>query len=471
MNLPFPLIHYYHRNAWINDPNGLIFIDGVYHLFYQLNPSGTRWNSIHWGHSVSGDLKNWSVLPPVLKPEEILGEPFSGTAIQTTDGLYALYTRSLPSGFQEQYLAKYSEKTNSFLDLPKGPHIPNPELKDFRDPCIWNDGEFNCVVSGGNQLLFYRYIRGIDAEKKTESFVGGSWELASTLSLPFEDAIAECPLICSFPLLGGESHDVLIISLNRPETVSSANVLYQIGRLKGASFHPDEPDRWIPLDYGHDFYAPQVWKDTPAGGIVLLGWMNNWAYADRFGSLRWSGAFSVPRKLELVVQDGEAMLLQHPCAPVEESEAAMECIPDNWKWTMNGETAMSARYLWSSKRINRLSLEINDEANRSVCFELIVKDDRINLEIRRSPTVLPLKTGIDRTEVFGRTRSSDVEVMVIVDFCSVELFVDGGRYVITELTPWESDSRTCVTRYCADSKGGVRCALSPISPLVMDFTE
>ena len=304
-----PAFHLSTRVGWLNDPNGLSWFNGQYHLFYQYYPYDSHWGPMHWGHAVSKDLLHWEYLPAALAPDRPYDHDgcFSGSAVELPDGRHLLMYTGVakevqPGGelrdIQTQNLAfgdgvnyeKYAgNPVITAADLPAG-----GSRFDFRDPKLWRepDGSFRVLIAndaaeGGGQMLLYR---SADALR---------WELVGPLA---ENRgrigrMWECPDF--FPLDG---RHVLLASAQDMlpkgfEYHNGNGTFYMLG-----DFDPETeaftPDCDYAVDYGIDFYAPQTVL-TPDGRRVMIGWMQNWDTCNLHTRSRpWFGQMSLPRELE-----------------------------------------------------------------------------------------------------------------------------------------------------------------------------
>ena len=290
-----PRFHFTPPQNWMNDPNGLIQYKGVYHLFYQHNPWDAVWGDMHWGHATSLDLVHWTDRPIALPPTPGTfdeGGCFSGCAVVNDDGLPTfIYTGVLEHDKEKNYrpqsqgIAVSHDGLETFVKHPDNPLIPLPpsdfETKDFRDPCVWKDGDwwYNVIgsgeIGGGGKALLYRSHDLVEWEYLNPILTGDPEE---------SGRIWECP---SFFKLDGKW--VLFIS-----PIPGGKVKYFVGDFDGRKFTPDS---FQVFDYGSS-YAPQTFVDEQ-GRRLLFGWIRE----DRRGELHdaagWAGAMSLPQELTL----------------------------------------------------------------------------------------------------------------------------------------------------------------------------
>ena len=298
-----PKVHFTPPAMWINDPNGLVYIDGVYHLFYQYYPEKPVWGPMHWGHAVSTDLMQWEHQPIALYPDE-LGMIFSGSCVydihnvsglgaQDKIPLIAIYTsHNNEEHFQQQSIA-YSTDHIHFEKYENNPVIPNPGLKDFRDPkAFWNP-VYHCwslVLAAADRVNFYS-SKNLKHWDKTGEFLIGANGLKG---------ICECP--DCFPV---ETEDgtkwILVISMiieTENEKENPNKTQYFIGTFDGNTFlTTEESEGPLWLNYGPDHYAGVTFQNMEKP--ILIGWASNWAYAGTVPTQDYRGMMSLPCAVSL----------------------------------------------------------------------------------------------------------------------------------------------------------------------------
>ncbi|HEY8994544.1 MAG TPA: glycoside hydrolase family 32 protein [Lacunisphaera sp.] len=325
---PFrPQYHFTPEVNWMNDPNGLVYFDGEYHLFYQHNPFGNKWGHMSWGHAVSPDLVHWEHLPIAI-PEQGEIMAFSGSAVVDwknasgfgkgdTPPLVAIYTghRENPPAkqSQSQYLAYSNDRGRTWTPYSGNP-VLDLGLEHFRDPKVswYAPGGYwimTAVLAAEHKVAFYR-----SADLK-------SWKLLSHFGpVAATGGVWECPDL--FPLPDprnpGQEKWVLIVNLNPGGLQGGSGSQYFIGDFDGSTFAADKVDGSVPTrwtDYGRDFYAAVTWSDVPEtdGRRLCMGWMNNWEYAQEIPTSPWRSAQSLVRELRLVPDAGDGVrLAQRP---------------------------------------------------------------------------------------------------------------------------------------------------------------
>ncbi len=328
-----PQYHFTPKTGWLNDPNGLVFYEGEYHLFFQYYPHDTVWGPMHWGHAVSTDLVNWQHLPTALYPDE-LGYIFSGSAVidwHNTAGfgkeaMVLFFTHHHPETLaQSQSLAYSVDNGRSFSLYPGNPIIPTPEgLRDFRDPkVLWYDagdgsGHWVMSLAANHEILFYTSDNLIDWEENgrfgaTHGPPTGLWETPDLFQLPVANS--------------RESRWVLTIGYDDKSNTKKSGTLYFIGKFDGKTFTSEDPEESVLwADFGADFYAAQSWSDVPDGRRLWLAWLNNWLYAFNIPTTTWRGSFSLPRELGLVKTNAGTRLTQKPVPELQNLRHA------RWLW-------------------------------------------------------------------------------------------------------------------------------------------
>ncbi|MEM8488703.1 MAG: glycoside hydrolase family 32 protein [Bacteroidota bacterium] len=301
-----PQFHFSPAKNWMNDPNGMVYHAGEYHLFYQYNPFGEKWGHMSWGHAVSPDLVNWEHLPVALYEEDGV-MIFSGSAVvdhQNTSGfgtpdnppMVAIYTGHEENVRQTQHIAYSTDNGRNWTKYADNPVI-DLNMKDFRDPKVfWHDDtdRWIMVVALPREYKVQLYA---SPDLKAWTFLSDFGPAGST------DGIWECPDLFELPIEGeAGSRWVLEVDIGSGAIAGGSGGQYFVGTFDGTTFTNDNPDDltlWV--DYGADFYAGVSWADIPEadGRRIFLAWMNNWQYAQDIPTSPWRSAQSLPRTLQL----------------------------------------------------------------------------------------------------------------------------------------------------------------------------
>jgi fructan beta-fructosidase len=317
-----PQFHFSPVAHWMNDPNGLCWFEGEYHLFYQYYPAGIVWGPMHWGHAVSSDMVRWKHLPVAIYPDS-LGYIFSGSVVIDKDNrsglgtkeqppMVAIFTHHDPQGekegqitFQNQSIAWSSDKGRTFTKFSGNPVIKNPGIRDFRDPKVrWHEesNRWIMVLAAYDQVMLYS---SADLKK---------WDFCSSFGIPGDTRLWECPdLVPVRTRNSDEKKWVLLVSIQNSAPNGGTATAYFVGDFDGRTFKSDPTfQQW--LDYGTDNYAMVTWSNVPDDRILALGWMSNWQYAQQVPTEQWRSAMTLPRELTLHKNDGGFRLHSAPVA-------------------------------------------------------------------------------------------------------------------------------------------------------------
>lgn len=305
-----PLYHFSPAYGWMNDPNGMVYKDGEYHLFYQHNPYGSMWGNMHWGHAVSRDLTHWEHLPEAICPDA-LGTIFSGSCVvdaENTAGfgagaLIAFYTSA--SDRQVQSMAYSLDNGRTFRKYNRNP-ILTSTYRDFRDPKVFwhaDTKKWIMTVAVGQEMQFYS---SPDLKEWTYESSFGEGQGA-------HGGVWECPDLIELPVKGTELKKwVLLCNINPGGPFGGSATQYFVGTFDGKNFVNEAPGLTKWMDYGKDHYAAVTWSNAPADRKIALGWMSNWEYANQVPTRQYRSANSVPRDLHLYTKNGQTYLGSTP---------------------------------------------------------------------------------------------------------------------------------------------------------------
>lgn len=324
---PRPAWHLTPERNWMNDPNGLVHVDGVFHAFFQYNPGGAGWGNMSWGHAVSEDLLTWRELDVAI-PFTDTEQVYSGSAVidhgntsglgdGETDPVVAIYTAATTDGLQAQALA-FSRDRGMTWERYAGNPVLDRGSREFRDPKVfrYSDGDgparwiMVAVEAVAHEVLIY----------SSENLRDWTWESKFDVPMPL-DELWECPDLISLPL-DGEERWVMLLSTHShdPANTQGSRMRWFLGDFDGHRFVPAPGEQWRLLDLGRDFYAGVTFSDAPDGRRLMLGWMSNWQYAREVPTEPFRGAMSLPRELSLRAADARAGsggidLVQRPVVP------------------------------------------------------------------------------------------------------------------------------------------------------------
>lgn len=316
-----PKFHFTPEKNWTNDPNGLVYHDGEYHIFYQYNPFGDKWGHMSWGHAVSKDLKIWEHLPVAIEEyTDAAGDSvmiFSGSAVSSHDTIYAIYTshihRSGQQIRQNQSIAYSTNKGRTFTRYDKNP-VLDIGRKDFRDPKVfWYEPEKKWVMTV--------VVPDLHKVQLHESKNLRNWKLMSEFG-PLGDTtkIWECPDLFQ----ASKDNWVMIVSNSHPQGGPFVGMQYFIGTFDGTKFTAENPAQYpLYVDYGKDYYAGVTFNNVPGGKPIMIGWANNWAYAGDIPTNPWRGAMALPRELFIDETENGLRLKQLPITDAQPMKVSL----------------------------------------------------------------------------------------------------------------------------------------------------
>lgn len=439
-----PQFHFSPEAHWMNDPNGMVYLDGEYHLFYQYYPDSNVWGPMHWGHAVSKDMLHWQHLPIALHPDS-LGYIFSGSAVidknNTSgfgkDAMVAIFTHHNMDGekagtntYQYQSIAYSLDKGRTFTKYAANPVIKNLGIKDFRDPkVIWHEKskQWVMVLAVYDKVHFYH-----SPDLK-------NWEKTGEFGIEGDDRLWECPDL--FPIKvkeSGEEKWVLITSIQKKAPNGGTATSYFVGDFDGKTFIGDnKKQRW--LDYGKDNYALVTWSNVEDGRTLALGWMSNWQYAQVVPTTIWRSAMTLPRELELHQLDQEFYLYSKPVSEVtsllknEKVDNSPKEIQGITKLTEDTSTLKRLQFEFTKPTMENIIIRCSNENKEYIDVGYDVKTNRYYIdrthsgEIAFSPNFAGIHYG-DRI-----IKSDTLQFDIFLDHASVELFADEGSCVMTDV--------------------------------------
>ena len=442
-----PQYHFSPAQNWTNDPNGLVYYEGEYHLFYQYNPFGDVWGHMSWGHAVSTDLVHWEHLPVALAEDNGV-MIFSGSAVvdwNNTSGfgtaaappLVAIYTGHYPADdHQEQHIAFSTDRGRTWTKYDGNPVLDRYD-KDFRDPkVIWHapSAQWIMVVarSAEHRVQFYGSPTLKDWTFLSEFGPAGSaeglWECPDLFELRVEDDSTN-------------TRWVLQVDVGSGAVAGGSGAQYFMGHFDGVTFRPDDTrTRWV--DYGKDFYAAVSWSDIPAadGRRLWVGWLNNWQYAREIPTGPWRGAQSIPRDVVLR-EEAEGVYLAQ--VPVEEltllrgAHYHAKDLPIKVGSVLLTDTGLDGRALeivaeFEPGQASEFGLKVRVGAEEETVVGYDVAAGAVFVDRQRSGAV-------DFHEAFSGTHTGPlspedgrIRLHLFVDWSSIEVFAGHGRTVLTD---------------------------------------
>ena len=426
-----PTYHFSPEWGWMNDPNGMVYKDGEWHLFYQYNPYGSFWGNMHWGHAVSKDLVNWEHLGIALAPDD-LGAIFSGSAVVDTDNtagfgrdaIVAMYTSDGDN--QTQSIAYSLDNGRTFTKYAGNPVIMAEDTPDFRDPKVFWDHQtrqWKVVLAAGQEVQFYSSPNLKD------------WTYDSSFGLAYgnHNGVWECPDLIRLPFEGKDKW-VLLLNINPGGPFGGSATQYFVGSYDGKTFKCDDlptVTRW--MDYGKDHYAAVTWSNAPDGRAVAIAWMSNWQYANSVPTQQFRSANSVPRDLSLIRRGKEVILKSTPSREVE----ALRGTPVQYTLS-TAPVELFDKPVKAYELVIRFSLQkkegatfvLSNEAGEQVVFSYEAATQTFSMDRRGSGMVKFSKKFAAVTSAPTRV-GGKMELRLLMDSASIEAF--GEDFAMTNL--------------------------------------
>lgn len=438
-----PVYHHTPPYGWMNDPNGMFYKDGVYHLYYQFNPYGSTWGNMHWGHSTSTDLVSWKHEDIALAPDA-WGSIFSGSCVVDHDNtagfgagaVIAIYTSAKPTPWgdcQTQSLAYSLDNGYTFTKYAHNPVLTSTE-RDFRDPKVFwyaPDKHWVMLLAVGQEMEIHT-----SADLK-------EWKKESTFGAKqgAHGGVWECPDLVELPVEGtGRKRWVLICNLNPGGPFGGSAAQYFVGSFDGKTFVNESPavTKW--LDWGKDNYATVTWSNAPQERCIALGWMSNWQYQAILPTKQYRGENTIARDLTLYDQGGELYLKSspsHEIKKIRKEKVSMhsfnvsdtyeiaELLKDNsgtyeLEMTIKNISAGKVKFCLSNEKGNKVDMYYDMKR------KLFVMDRSLSGKVDFSKefpavTVAPI------------AETKEIQIRLFVDKSSIEAFGEEGKFVMTNL--------------------------------------
>ena len=446
-----PRLHFTAASGWINDPNGLFRVGGEWHAQYQyLYPR-------NWGHASSSDLLHWRELPPSLVPDAT-GECWSGCAVRDGGNSSGLFPKGAPGGLVDIYCSRtksaqhislaYSLNEGLTWQRPPGNPVLTSDSPDFRDPKAWWDashGRWGMVVTAGRRLEFYT-----SPDLRTWTRSG---EFAPALEPVF---VLECPDLFPLPLEGGTGEKWVLVTSLLDSTIFKEKRMglcqsrYFVGEWDGSTFHAEAgTDAPLWLSQGPDDYAGITWPRDPASGrTLLISWMNHWGYASKLKTGAWQGCLSLPRELTLRTSENGPRLLQQPARelwqlPAHTTEASFRQLSaSDGRKLLGTATTAAIRTTLQPSRDCVIEWELFASANARTVVGYDAARSVLYFDRRDSGSPGWSADFQLRREVpISLTADAALDLDIIIDRSTVEVFADHGAAVLSGLTFPSPESR------------------------------
>ena len=444
-----PLYHHTPAYGWMNDPNGMFYKDGVWHLYFQHNPYGSTWGNLSWGHSTSTDLVHWQYEGDPVMPDA-WGLIFSGSSVVDTDNtagfgpgaIVAFYTsaKSTPWGdVQMQSMAYSTDGGKSFTRYEGNPILTSTE-RDFRDPKVFwyaPGKHWVMLLAVGQQMQIF-------SSKNLKE-----WKHESDFGLKHgaHGGVWECPDLVELPIEGTkEKRWVLICTLNPGGPFGGSATQSFVGTFDGKKFTNQFPTKTKWMDYGKDHYATVTFSNAPDGRCVALGWMSNWQYAAVVPTKQYRSANTIARDLTLYRQGGDLLLKS---APSKEIEAARKDMKSLKKFNVSDAYSID-NLLDDNNGAYEIEMEIRNNGAEKIVFTLLNgKGESVKMYYDTALRQFVMDRSVSGETAFSRDfpamtvapvpETGDFTLRLFVDRSSIEAFGDGGKFVMTNIVfPSES---------------------------------
>ncbi|WP_440425727.1 DUF4980 domain-containing protein [Prevotella sp.] len=413
-----PLYHHTPAYGWMNDPNGMFFKDGVWHLYFQHNPYGSQWENMTWGHSTSTDLIHWTFQGDPVQPDA-WGAIFSGSSVvdkNNTAGfgenaIVALYTSAGEN--QTQSMAYSTDNGKTFTKYDGNPIITS-NVPDFRDPhMFWNEDikKWNMILAAGQQMNIYSSDNLKD------------WKFESSFGAEYgsHGGVWECPDLMKMKVRGTDKEKwMLVCNINPGCPFGGSATQYFVGDFDGHKFTCEskpEVTKW--MDYGKDHYATVTFDNAPNGRHVALAWMSNWQYANQVPTMQYRSANSIPRDLGLFEYKGNTYC---SVTPSEEITAARSKKPSK---SLSEACEMVVNLKGDA------TITLSNSKGEKVVMTYKAKDETFSMD-----RTLSGKTdfssdfaAITTAPVYGKMN----KLRIFIDKSSIEVFDNDGKMAMTNL--------------------------------------
>lgn len=438
-----PVYHHTPAYGWMNDPNGMFYKDGVYHLYFQWNPYGSVWGNMHWGHSTSTDLMHWKFEGCAIVPDA-WGAIFSGSCVvdhENTAGfgkgaVVAFYTsaKATPWGdIQMQSMAYSLDNGKTFTKYEGNPILTSSE-KDFRDPKVFwyaPGKHWVMILAVGQHMEIYSSVNLKEWKKESEFGAmqgahGGVWE---------------CPDLVEIPVEGTrEKKWVLICNLNPGGPFGGSAAQYFVGSFDGKKFVNESPTQTKWMDWGKDNYATVTWNNAPDGRCIALGWMSNWQYANNVPTRQYRSANTLARDLTLYREGQELYLKSTPSVEVKKARGKKVSIPSfrvSEKHEIvnlfeDNQGAYEVEILIQNAGASKIAFCLLNDKGEKVSMYYDLNRKQFVMDRSESGTV-DFSKDFPAVTVAPANVDKELTLRLFVDRSSIEAFGEDGKFVMTNL--------------------------------------
>ena len=413
-----PIYHHTPAYGWMNDPNGMFYKDGVWHLYFQHNPQGSQWENLSWGHSTSTDLIHWKFQGDPVQPDA-WGMIFSGSSVVDKDNtagfgngaIVALYTSAAES--QTQSMAYSTDNGKTFTKYDGNPIITS-NVPDFRDPhMFWNEDikKWNMILAAGQQMNIY----------SSENLKDWKYESSFGAGYGNHGGVWECPDLMKMKVRGTDKEKwMLVCNINPGGPFGGSATQYFVGDFDGHKFTCEtEPEVTKWMDYGKDHYATVTFDNAPNGRHVALAWMSNWQYANQVPTQQYRSANSIPRDLGLFEYKGNTYCSVTPSEEVTavRSKKSSKSLSEACEMVVNLK--------------GDATITLSNSKGEKVVMTYKAKDETFSMD-----RTLSGKTdfssdfvAVTTAPVYGKMN----KLRIFIDKSSIEVFDNDGKMAMTNL--------------------------------------
>ncbi len=434
-----PIYHFTPPYGWMNDPNGMVYKDGEYHLFYQYNPYGSRWGNMNWGHAISRDLTTWQHHPVAITPDA-LGTIFSGSAVvdhNNTAGfgygaIVAIYTQN--SDRQMQSIAYSNDNGRSFTKYSNNPVLISDD-RDFRDPKVFWHQQTNkwiMILAVGERMHIY----------SSPNLKNWIFESSFGEGQGAHGHVWECPDLFPLPVEGCNEIKWVMLCNSGGGPFGGAATQYFVGDFDGHTFTNDSPDKIKWMDQGKDHYATVTWSDAPNNRRIAIAWMSNWQYSNDVPTLQYRSADTLPRDLSLYYgEDGDIYIKS---TPVTELQAlrdndghTIKSLRVNGEYTIDqaitendGSMELSMDIRYTAGKI--LGIKLQNAKGEEVDLRVDMKQNRIYAN-RKNSGIVSFSKDFPTTTWAQIRDKKDLKLQLYIDRSSLEIFYNHGEQAMTNI--------------------------------------
>lgn len=457
-----PDFHFTPKKGWMNDPNGLFYLNGTYHLFFQHTPfqSVPDFGKMHWGHAISNDLIKWQELTPAIAYDD-KGAIFSGSAVVDKDNtsgfgdgkntpVVAIFTyhdmKKEQAGAidaQSQAIAYSLDNGKTWTKYSNNPVLKNPGIKDFRDPKVFWDAKRK------------QWVMGLAAQDR-QHFYGSKnlkdWTFLSEFGKDVggHGGVWECPDLFPIKVAGTDEEKwVLIVNINPGGPNGGSAAQYFVGDFDGKTFEMDtlftkqlQKEKVAWLDMGRDNYASVSFDNVPDNKRIIIGWMSNWDYAQQVPTNQWRGSTTIARELKLIKKEDHYSLISTPVSELEKytsKSIKKKKIRANESITLVKDNKIDLTKAVVNLNLKDLEAEtytfiLSNKEGESLTFGINNSDHYLFLDRTKSgKNNFSEKFASTITKAILDANQKEAPFKIILDKTSIEIFFNNGEKVITEI--------------------------------------